>query len=219
MSWSQERINQLVNLWMSGKSASVVAKEMGNVSRNAVIGKVHRLGIANRATDKKETSKGTSLTPKNSSVPKNTSRVKSVKDISKYLRPAPDYIKIKPIRKAHAPRGYSKCNILPHNPNANNKKKVTLLELRDKSCRWPSGDPKMKDFSFCGCPTQENMPYCDYHAKVAYSNITKKDTKEQYIVANTKKINQKENQDNQSNDISIDMVTFQDNNNDDMQYI
>lgn len=190
MAWTQERINMLIDLWMSGKSASSVAKALGNVSRNAVIGKVHRLGISNRDTVKKVTqgaaksaAKATNTqakTTKNHKQPKKIS-ISSSKETGGNVRLRSASSKI-----PHPPRQYTKQTILAHDPNVTtSSKKLSLFDLRENTCRWPSGDPREKDFHFCGCPTQDGSPYCAYHTKIAYSNSSKSDGR-QYIALEPK---------------------------------
>jgi GcrA cell cycle regulator len=110
MSWTDERIAELQRLWAEGKSASEIAAILGDVTRNAVIGKAHRLNLSGR----------------------------------------PSPIKRTPRRGA------------------------SILALTDRMCKWPVGDPRDRDFHFCGKPTQAGMPYCCDHAVQAYQPAAKK---------------------------------------------
>jgi len=226
MAWTQERINLLVELWMSGKSASTVAKEIGNISRNAVIGKVHRLGIASRINLKKI------YRPKPKKVPSSeTDQVipdEIMFDISSFLLPDSDpdpdpdaeLIRIKPARKMSLSRSYSKRMALLSDP-ASSVKKLSLLELNKKSCRWPSGDPGTFEFSFCGANCESNGPYCDHHSKIAYSNAPKKEAK-QYIILNAKPpINNQDNGEGETSEeeMNINMVAMQGDADNEMHYI
>lgn len=185
MAWTKERISLLIDLWTSGKSASVVAKEIGSISRNAVIGKIHRLGIANRVSLKKT---GQKSKEKNNNSDKNMSHKKMSKNANNHLNiinvgdnfNKQSSLKNKDIlnKKQLSQRLSARRIIFSHNPDApNDFKKLSLLELKEGTCRWPSGDPKTKDFHFCGCPTHNNSPYCEYHAKIAYTQIIKRDAK------------------------------------------
>ncbi|MEM9468646.1 MAG: GcrA family cell cycle regulator [Pseudomonadota bacterium] len=132
MSWSDERVEVLKKLWGEGKTAAEIAKQLGEgVTRNAVIGKAHRLKLSSRI----------------SPIQQNTKKRK-VAD-----KPAVRAVKRPPSQ--------------PKMPEFKGKE-VSLAELTDKMCRWPSGDPQGDDFSFCGCDVVEGLPYCSTHAQAAY---------------------------------------------------
>ena len=172
MSWTSERVELLKKLWGEGQSASQIAKELGGVTRNAVIGKVHRLGLSNRATS----------TSKSETSPK--SEKKSEKAPSKKNEPVaknsePKATPPAPARRQIIPAGQP----LPPQPSANEispealarvsevekkAKKISLLELTERTCKWPVGDPATPDFWFCGLPTQTGKPYCEAHVGVAF---------------------------------------------------
>lgn len=227
MVWTQERINLLIDLWMSGKSASTVAKELGNVSRNAVIGKVHRLGISNRDNTQKVSSLSNSASLKKElydnskiqvQVNRKSKQSKSSKKITILSAVKEKNTKISRTtvkRGTHTGKAYSKQSILESDPDASMEfKRLSLLELRDKHCRWPSGDPRDSNFSFCGCPTADGSPYCAYHSKIAYSQPSKSEAK-QYISI--------ENKSNSNNDdfqegINIDTIKVTDQNTNSLNY-
>ena len=171
MSWTDERVELLKKLWGEGQSASKIAKELGGVTRNAVIGKVHRLGLSNRSTSNS----------KNETVPKGVK--KTEKTATKKTKTSPkekDTIsETIPTRRQIIPAGQP----LPPQPSANEispealarvsaiekkAKKLTLLELTERTCKWPVGDPATPDFWFCGLPTQSGKPYCEAHVGVAF---------------------------------------------------
>lgn len=184
MSWTDERVELLKKMWGEGQSASQIAKELGGVTRNAVIGKVHRLGLSNRATTKTDTKPKVEPKPKVAVKPKPTPK------------PAPDPIpelKTEPavardsvsasLRKAIIPAGQP----LPPQPSANEispealakvnevekgAKKLTLMELTERTCKWPVGDPATEHFWFCGLPTQQGKPYCEAHVGVAFQPMS-----------------------------------------------
>ena len=172
MSWTSERVELLKKLWGEGQSASQIAKELGGVTRNAVIGKVHRLGLSNRATS----------TSKSETSPK--SEKKSEKAPSKKNEPVAKISEPKPSPPAPARRQIIPAGQpLPPQPSANEispealarvsevekkAKKISLLELTERTCKWPVGDPATPDFWFCGLPTQTGKPYCEAHVGVAF---------------------------------------------------
>tara|TARA_B100001057_G_scaffold330585_1_gene330908 strand:- start:171 stop:722 length:552 start_codon:yes stop_codon:yes gene_type:complete len=172
MSWTDERVELLKKLWGDGQSASQIAKELGGVTRNAVIGKVHRLGLSNRATStiKSEASLKTEKKTEKAAAKKTETFGKNPES-----KPTPP----SPARRQIIPAGQP----LPPQPSANEispealarvsevekkAKKITLLELTERTCKWPVGDPATPDFWFCGLPTQTGKPYCEAHVGVAF---------------------------------------------------
>lgn len=147
MGWTEERVSLLTKLWGEGKSASEIAKVMGDVTRNAVIGKAHRLKLSGRS----------------SPIQNNTK-----KPVAKVVSAAASNLNIEPSKRGRPKR------ILVE-PSADIPvRRVKLADLKDRQCRWPLGDPRDEDFSFCGCPAMPGIPYCQAHAQVAYQAATRK---------------------------------------------
>ena len=176
MSWTDERVEVLKKMWGEGQSASVIAKALGGVTRNAVIGKVHRLGLSNRATS---TSSKSSAKSKTSSKAKPTIQTGPSRSTTKG-----ESVRITPpaVRKI-IPAGQP----LPPQPSANEispealakvsevektAKKISLMELTEKTCKWPVGDPATDDFWFCGLSVQTGKPYCEAHVSVAFQPMS-----------------------------------------------
>ena len=151
MSWTDERVELLKKLWSDGLSASQIAAELGGITRNAVIGKVHRLGLSGRA---KSASAGAAR-PRKTRSPAHMLRIG---------RPA--------IRGntalAHAYDVEAEAEPEPIDNIIPIGQRRTLLELNEQTCRWPIGDPSSGDFFFCGGNTVAGLPYCAYHARMAY---------------------------------------------------
>jgi len=148
MSWTDERVATLSKLWADGLSASQIAAELGGVTRNAVIGKVHRLGLSGRAKTTGSSVKRAKRQPKTTSY--NTS----------------------PRKKSTSGDALTGLNVVSR-PNmedltAPESKKLDLVDLTEKTCRWPHGDPATDDFHFCGHTADADAPYCEYHSKMAY---------------------------------------------------
>ena len=151
MTWTDERVEILKKLWAEGLSASRIATELSGVTRNAVIGKVHRLGLAARAKSssatgqrpRKPRSQSQMLRVSRPSVRGNTALAQAF-DLD--IEPEPEPID----------------NVIPLG------QRRTLLELTEQTCRWPIGDPGHSDFFFCGGQTITGLPYCAYHSRVAY---------------------------------------------------
>ena len=150
MSWTAERVELLKKLWADGLSASQIANELGNVTRNAVIGKVHRLGLSGRAKSP------------SSAAP----RPRKPRTHSHMLRVRPQMRGNTALAYAHElevePEPELIENIIPIG------QRCTLLELNDDKCRWPIGDPGSSEFFFCGGKPLASLPYCNYHSRVAY---------------------------------------------------
>jgi GcrA cell cycle regulator len=145
MEWSSERIEQLRSLWQEGLSASQIAVSLGGITRNAVIGKAHRLGLTGRPSPIKNRPVGVSR-PR----PPRRPRV----EVSAPRVMAPPV----PPRRIEAPPPVE----TEDGPGA------TILTLTDRICKWPIGDPRHADFHFCGRASAEGLPYCTDHARRAY---------------------------------------------------
>lgn len=152
--WTDERVELLKRLWSEGLSASQIAGRLGSVTRNAVIGKVHRLGLSGRAT---------------------TSRMKS-------HRPRTRIANVKrPVKPRFAQAGNPAVRALYMDaetyvapveeieiPLAERK---TIQTLTECSCRWPIGDPQTPEFHFCGRTKVPLLPYCEVHARRAFQPV------------------------------------------------
>ena len=149
MSWTDERVELLKKLWADGLSASQIAGELGGITRNAVIGKVHRLGLSGRAKSPSSTAPRPRKARSSSHmmrVSRSSMRGNTALAYDYDMEPEPELIeKIIPVEQRR-----------------------TLLELTEATCRWPVGDPGSVEFFFCGGETGATGPYCPYHARVAY---------------------------------------------------
>ncbi|GAA5065310.1 GcrA cell cycle regulator [Maritalea mobilis] len=195
MSWTEERVELLKKMWGEGQSASQIAKELGGVTRNAVIGKVHRLGLSNRSggggttvkpAAKEAEPKQAAPKPAKKPEPKPEPAPAAAEPAAKpepVADPAPRPSNVTPIRKTIVPAGQP----LPPQPSANeispealakqseverHAKRLTLMELTERTCKWPIGDPATDDFYFCGLPVQQGKPYCEAHVGVAFQPMS-----------------------------------------------
>lgn len=281
MSWTDERVEQLKTLWGEGHSASQIAKTLGGVTRNAVIGKVHRLKLSNRNTDAAAKAKSkakaieqkagtiTAIPPVSNEpvvpVPLDVQTQNIVNDTEPMRHETSDISEarsgistsvplseasstlddraiitekevIRSVVDTHSPASKPMTNMdkikkaaqdqasnQPHrmtplassedDPNpldinddmdadddfsaiendedrANAERhaalakveakalKLTLLELTERTCKWPMGDPATNDFYFCGVPCEADKSYCEDHAKVAYQPVTSRRDRE-----------------------------------------
>ncbi len=139
MSWTEEKVAVLRQYWGSGKSASEIAEIIGDMSRNAVIGKAHRLGLAGRPSPIKE---------------------KTAKP-----KPKPTILPVATPNRAQAPQAKASAgNVVELQPGGG----ATILSLTERMCRWPHGDPKKPGFRFCGKSVSDGSSYCVEHLKQAY---------------------------------------------------
>ncbi|KIC23156.1 MULTISPECIES: GcrA family cell cycle regulator [unclassified Leisingera] len=191
MSWTDERVELLKKMWGEGQSASQIAKELGGVTRNAVIGKVHRLGLSNRnsggskAAEPKEkpAAAPAAAAPKPAAAAKPKPQPKTEPARPAAAQPSADAKPATPARRQIIPAGQP----LPPQPSANEispealakvneiekkAKKLGLMELTERTCKWPVGDPATEDFWFCGLPAQQGKPYCEAHVGVAFQPMS-----------------------------------------------
>jgi len=164
MSWTDERVETLKKLWQDGHSASQIAKQLGGVTRNAVIGKVHRLGLSGRAAP------STPARPMYKPTPRPTRTVTPSSHAPSHNAPSHN----PPVRREPVvARPPVSTPIVPYVEEPGT---ATVLTLGSKMCKWPIGDPASDSFSFCGRRADDGTPYCVEHARVAYqpSQKTKK---------------------------------------------
>lgn len=161
MNWTDERVERLKKLWEDGLSASQIAAELGGVTRNAVIGKVHRIGLSGRAKPasspapraRKPTRPSSPQRPHAPAFRGNTAlKPRATPDLDIDLAPEADAL---PFVDNVVPLG-DRC---------------TIMELKEYSCRWPVGDPGKEEFRYCGARSETGKPYCVYHCRVAYQPV------------------------------------------------
>lgn len=143
MGWTDERVTTLKKLWLEGLSASQIAKQLGGVTRNAVIGKVHRLGLSGRAAPSQPT----------------RTTFKAPRPARPVSAPAPRRVEA----ASHAPQPQPRAIVYDESPGS-----ATVLTLGAHMCKWPIGDPSADSFTFCGRRNDGDGPYCVQHASVAY---------------------------------------------------
>jgi len=164
MSWTDERVATLTKMWKDGRSAAEIAKELGGVTRNAVIGKANRLGLSGRTT--------TSTAKKKKAEPKKTGKAATTKQ--KKAAPKKKQDKKKPKASAAQQKIITEA-IKQAAAEADQvlAEGIGLLDLTEKLCKWPIGDPQENDFHFCGQGSLPNLPYCEEHAALAYQTPRK----------------------------------------------
>jgi GcrA cell cycle regulator len=167
VTWTEERVEQLKKLWAEGLSASQIATAIGNVTRNAVIGKVHRLGLSGRTKDAKPVA-GT-IQPRPA---RKATRAPSAPASLAPATPAlASNVVIAPIRTQPMSVNRETETSVSDDVAIPLSERVTIMELRESMCRWPMGDPTKTDFRFCGARCSPGAPYCTHHARIAYQPV------------------------------------------------
>jgi len=187
MSWTDERIDQLKQMWQAGHTASQIAETLGGVSRNAVIGKAHRLGLQSRPSPVKAGEADAEPAAKPAAVeraappPPPPPPPAEPKPVA--ATPAPTPQVDAPVVRSIGPGGFQRQNpheqqspippapprrLVPAKPSPEIADKTSLLDLNDRICKWPIGHPGEPDFHFCGSPVNPGFPYCLEHCSVAY---------------------------------------------------
>lgn len=152
MAWDDDKVDLLKKLWADGLSAGVISNCIPGVSRMAVIGKVHRLGLATRTT-----------TERSAKQRGGRMRQKNLKPRLAWNNPT-----------SPAARAFRALNLPVDAPPPVEeieiplKQRKTIATLADTSCRWPIGDPQRADFHFCGKEKIAGLSYCEPHARRAY---------------------------------------------------
>ena len=208
MAWTSERVELLTILWKSGNSASQIAHELGEgVSRNAVIGKIHRLGLSERGNNPQDGS-NSSLNPSLSNKEKKLDPHITKKSVQSSDISEKSTIKAKTRKKRG--RKPSQKNIEKNQNNIDQRtkvesasgdgavifpgisggseldkealadmielekraKKLGLMELTERTCKWPIGDPATDKFWFCGHQAENGKPYCKTHVAIAFQPVS-----------------------------------------------
>ena len=151
MPWTEERVELLKKLWQDGLSASQIAAELGGVTRNAVIGKVHRLGLSGRGQPTSTVKRQRRATQ--SQPPRRPRQPVAVGNLALQIHVDPiSAPELRPRRDVVVPIA----------------KRLSIEMLTERTCKWPIGDPGQEGFHFCGHDSLEGLPYCQYHSGIAY---------------------------------------------------
>ncbi len=181
MAWSDERVELLKRMWGEGASASQIAKELGGVTRNAVIGKVHRLGLSNRNAGPAPAAEDPAPEPAAETPPPEPA---AAPEPAPEPEPEPMAAAVaEPVRPQIAPAnqplppqpsndGISAEAIATVRETEKNARKLNLMELTERTCKWPIGDPATEEFWFCGLPVKAGKPYCEAHVGLAFQPMS-----------------------------------------------
>ncbi|NIJ19621.1 GcrA cell cycle regulator [Sphingomonas naasensis] len=195
MSWTEERIDTLKKMWDSGMTATQIAEELGGVSRNAVIGKAHRLGLQSRPSPVKPNepkAEAAAPAPKPAApaapppapaAPRVAETRAAPPSAPAPAAPAEPKEPNAPVLRSVGPGGFLRQNpgeqsapitpapprrLVPAKPSEAIAGKTSLLDLNDRICKWPLGHPGEPDFHFCGDKVNPGFPYCVEHCGHAY---------------------------------------------------
>ena len=194
MSWTDERIDRLKHLWTQGMTASQIADELGGVSRNAVIGKAHRLGLQSRPSPVKPNdplpaesaprpAAAAAAPPAAAPAAEAPAPAPEKAEPARTAEPAAAPQPPTPVIRSIGPGGFLRQGpgdqqspippapprrLVPAKPSAEVADKTSLLDLNEKICKWPLGHPGEPDFHFCGRTANPGFPYCVEHCGVAY---------------------------------------------------
>jgi GcrA cell cycle regulator len=205
MSWTEERVELLKQYWADGMSATQIAKQLGGVTRNAVIGKVHRLGLSKRTPGETpaEEQPAPAATAESAEAPAAQAPSDAAPDPEPEPAPEPaataaangaeaapngaaaEEAPAPPARPAEAERRDPSQPRPPGPPTQAEEearvslaeiekmaRKLDLLELTERTCKWPIGDPAEEGFHFCGLPTALGKPYCEHHIEIAFQPVS-----------------------------------------------
>ena len=201
MAWTDERIDSLKKMWEKGMTASQIAESLGGVSRNAVIGKAHRLGLKSRPSPvkakakakKKPTAKAKAAPKAKTGAKRKTAPTPSAPPPAAKAEPAQPKTAPAPSGPQYrsiGPGGFTRQSpadqqplppapprrLVPQKLDPEYEDKTGLLDLTERICKWPMGHPGESDFHFCGEPVNPGFPYCVEHCGRAYqAQLPRKD--------------------------------------------
>jgi len=162
MNWTDERVELLRKLWSEGLSASQIAAQLGSVTRNAVIGKVHRLKLSGRG-------RTTAAAPRQKKTSSSASGGKSVSRAATVTRSITTSIGATALQTQFDAEPVARYHTRPiENVVVPISRRLQLVQLSERTCKWPNGDPLTEEFSFCGNDAGETGPYCTYHSRIAF---------------------------------------------------
>ncbi len=207
MAWTYERVEMLTILWKNGNSASQIAKELGGgVSRNAVIGKIHRLGLSERNDSSKDNNnRGYKKASQNRETLADNSATADEQHVNIDEKQELDIKFVKRRGRRPTQRSSNRNQNPTHKRNKNDStltddkeqfsevnesseldqaalanmielekraKKLNLMELTERTCKWPIGDPATENFWFCGHQAENGKPYCTTHVAIAFQPVS-----------------------------------------------
>jgi GcrA cell cycle regulator len=183
MSWTDERVEKLQELWNEGMSAAQIAKTLGGVTRNAVIGKVHRLGLSNRGPNAKgegEAEEAPAAEAAKAEPQPEAASDPAPQPAAEVSVPAPQRPPSRDgVRREPAPMTEERLEVLANLAELEKSaRRISLMELSERVCKWPIGDPTDPGFHFCGLPAAGGKPYCPAHSAIAFQPMSSRRDRE-----------------------------------------
>ena len=174
MAWTDEMVDELTKMWGKGLTTNEIAKALG-VSKNSVVGKVHRLNLDARPSPIKKKEEEKPNKAKNSPLKEKISSKAPVQsEPSKEVKKS----HASPKKEEEKPATEESVQIeskLSPNPTFHKNTCIKLADLDSHTCRWPIGDPRDDNFCFCGRHVKSGQTYCEEHAAIAYVKPMKKE--------------------------------------------
>lgn len=166
MAWTDDMINDLKKMWKKGLTTNEIAKELG-VSKNSIVGKVHRLNLISRPSPIKK---------KDEKPKKTTSTCKKTIDKAPKQEPeAKSEVAVSKVQKTPVTKTPVQTEVKSSEPKFHKNTCIQLSDLDSHTCRWPIGDPKDDNFCFCGRHVKAGQTYCEEHSALAYVKPIKKE--------------------------------------------
>lgn len=192
MVWNDERVELLKKLWAEGLSASQIAGRIGEVTRNAVIGKVHRLGLSGRVTTSRKKKGRTIQVSRVQPVLSRDEAEKQAAERRRLFAAAAEAALPKPVFVEHKPTAVALA-VVPalvkeEDPAPTTSLGVSLLDLKESMCRYPIGDPQADGFHFCGARKAAGFPYCEKHVRVCLQPVQRRRPARPVIMSNELKL-------------------------------
>lgn len=164
--WTAPRVNRLTELWAAGMSCADIACDLGGgISRNGVIGKIHRLKLpdpAGKRIPKQHQVRPTRPEPRPFLAPPPATHLRNGHDPSQRRNPSHNIVAAIAIAGTEPGLPERLKGEVPDGTG------IKFLQLTEATCKWPKGDPREEDFEFCGGRALEGMPYCSHHCRLAY---------------------------------------------------
>ncbi len=163
MAWTEQMVEDLRTMWKQGMTTAEIGKKL-NVTKNSIVGKVHRLGLSGRPSPiKKKDENVAENNVETSAAVQPATEAKPVSSSAKSTGKAEKFVaESRPVVSSASQNDVAKKGI------------VSLVDLDNHTCRWPLGDPKDENFHFCGRKIKIGQTYCEEHANIAYVKAVKK---------------------------------------------
>lgn len=160
MAWTDQMVEDLRTMWKQGLTTAEIGKRLG-VSKNSIVGKVHRLGLSGRPSPIKKKGETAAVKPTEDIKPAKVST--PVEEKKQEPKSEAKSVEKPKMPEKKEPKRECQKSELERNPRA-----LSLMDLDNHSCRWPIGDPKDEGFHFCGKKVKIGQTYCEEHSAIAY---------------------------------------------------